>query len=133
MPEGATYGYVQNSNVPLTQVPTAPVPPTSVPPTSVPPTQGPQWAPMRAGLRGSRGPIRVGVLVWAAVLVMIGLLYLIIAVAGTASAQVTMTALLALAGLVFIGLSVYMTRRPGQETAGAETEHRSTQADRSAP
>lgn len=63
-------------------------------------------ASVRLGRKSTDGPIRVGLLIWSAILIIFGLLVLIGGLAGPLSFQGLVTALLALAGVAFIGLAI---------------------------
>lgn len=58
-------------------------------------------------------PVRVGLLIWAAVLGIIGLLMVIIPLAGSTSARGVLVFLFLLTGAAMISLAVWLARNPG--------------------
>ncbi|MFZ1381241.1 MAG: hypothetical protein WAS54_00455 [Scrofimicrobium sp.] len=69
-------------------------------------------------------PVRVGLLIWAAVLGIIGLLMVVIPLAGSASARGVLVFLFLLTGSAMIALAVWLARNPGKSLTQLDLFHR---------
>lgn len=100
---------------PMTVPLAAPQPPIPVPPAG---NAGPSWRQpaqtFPSKLKGSRlglpDTVSVGLLAWAAVLGVIGLLLIIVPMVGTGNLRVVLTVLLFVAGFSLLGLAVWFAR-----------------------
>lgn len=97
------------------------------PPPAPLPTQN--WQPKLQTPEGIRqafaaGQVRVGLLIWAAVLIVIGLLVLFIATTGAVGFQAALVSLLTATGVSFIALAFFMSRKTAENTIPAQQNER---------